>query len=114
VCQYSHCAPTTRSSSLAYPSGGRCPSTHPRALPAISYHLLYKPPADVSSWRLSSDMYGTNLPGGYSLHGDWFNGWDNTVLQTWTQLCVRTPGHDLRLPHDRRRPRHGLIRSWDL
>jgi hypothetical protein len=78
-------------SHLAYPSNGSCPSTHPRALPAISYHLLFKVPADVSAWRLSSDMYDSKLPGGYSLHGDWFNGWDNEVLKVWTQLCVRTP-----------------------
>ncbi|MBI4941610.1 MAG: hypothetical protein HY830_12765, partial [Actinobacteria bacterium] len=31
------------------------------------------------------------MPGGYSVHGDWFDGWDPAVKQTWTDGCVRRP-----------------------
>jgi hypothetical protein len=47
------------------------------------------PAGSTSSWRLDSDMYDRALPGGYSVHGDWFNGWSPDILQTW--LCVQQP-----------------------
>ncbi len=76
-------------SHMAYPSDGRCPSSHPVALTDIAYHVRYPVPDDTATtyWRLSSDMYGTDKPGGFSLHGDWFNGWDNAIQTTWSQRC---------------------------
>jgi hypothetical protein len=38
-------------------------------------------------WRLSSDHYDRSLPGGYSAHGDWFNGWKQDILKTFVQKC---------------------------
>jgi hypothetical protein len=38
-------------------------------------------------WRLSSDFYSTSLPGGYSGHGDWFSGWDPSVMSTFVTNC---------------------------
>jgi hypothetical protein len=79
---------------LAYPSGGRCPAGHPTAIPAISYHVLYKvsPGTSTAGWRLSSDLYDRGLPAGYSVHGDWLGAWDADVLATWTRLCVQVTG----------------------
>ena len=28
-------------------------------------------------------------PGGYSLHGDWMNGWDPAVSDLWGTTCIR-------------------------
>lgn len=72
---------------MAYPKGGNCPSTHPVAIPQVSFNVLY-PIADVKGWRLSSDMYETSKPGGFSAHGDWFEGWDPDVSKTFVTNCV--------------------------
>ena len=37
----------------------------------------------------SSDMYDASLKGGYSLHADWFDGWDPDVMQRWVNNCDR-------------------------
>jgi hypothetical protein len=81
-------------SHLAYPRNGACPASHPRAIPVISYHVLFrvKDGTSTSAWRLSSDTYDTGKPGGFSVHGDWLGAWDQEILDTWTRLCVRTPG----------------------
>jgi len=75
-------------SHMAYPKGGKCPSTHPVAIPLISFNVLY-PVRDVKGWRLSSDMYDASKPGGYSAHGDWFEGWDSDIAKTYVENCVR-------------------------
>lgn len=75
-------------SHMAYPSRG-CPSTHPVALPEISFNIVYKV-AEANAplrWRLSSDMYPADQPGGYSSHGDWINGWKQEMMETWVQYC---------------------------
>jgi hypothetical protein len=78
-------------SHMAYPRNGACPSTHPVAIPEISFNIYYNVPAgSVSSkWRLSSDMYDKALPGGYSVHGDWFEGWDRGVAESFVKNCNR-------------------------
>ena len=72
-----------------YPYG--CPSTHPVALPEVQFNVFYtvQPGDDPRAWRLSSDMYDTTQPGGYSNHGDWINGWKPDVLSIWTNQCLR-------------------------
>jgi hypothetical protein len=58
------------------------------AIPVITYRVGYHvPQGGVGSWRLSSDMYDSSKPGGYSLHGDWFNGWDPAVAQEFVREC---------------------------
>ena len=74
-------------SHMAYPSNGACPSTHPVAIPAITFNVLY-PVRDVKGWRLSSDMYDATKPGGFSAHADWFEGWDPNVAETFVKNCV--------------------------
>jgi Domain of unknown function (DUF1996) len=90
-------------SHMAYPSrvNGqmRCPTSHPVAVPRVSYHYAFAvrpdnvdPPSRSSrGWRLSSDMYTVTSqePGGYSLHGDWMNGWHPEAMQALLQGCIR-------------------------
>jgi hypothetical protein len=67
-----------------------CPSTHPVILPLISYnvtYVVYEKDAPLR-WRLSSDMYDRSLPGGYSSHGDWFNGWKTDISDAFVRHCI--------------------------
>jgi hypothetical protein len=78
-------------SHMAYPQNGACPSTHPVPLPEISFNIVYPRPASgVAGWHLSSDMYEKSLPGGYSAHADWFDGWDHAVSDVFVQKCDNT------------------------
>ena len=76
-------------SHMSYPVEGRCPSSHPVALPEISFHIpwLVKEANAPLRWRLSSDNYSTSLPGGYSSHADWFNGWKAQIMDSWVKNC---------------------------
>lgn len=78
-------------SHMAYPNYGSCPSTHPVAIPLITLNMSWavKEKDAPLYWRLSSDMYDTSLPGGYSFHADWWNGWNQTILHQWNSLCNR-------------------------
>jgi hypothetical protein len=70
---------------------GHCPSTHPVAIPAIAYQILYevKVSGETKYWRLSSDNYDLTKPAGYSGHGDWFNGWKPEIVDVWVKKCDR-------------------------
>jgi hypothetical protein len=59
------------------PYAFRCPASHPIVLPAITFNVVYSVPEAGAAlrWRLASDVYSPSIPGGYSSHGDWFNGW---------------------------------------
>jgi hypothetical protein len=72
---------------MAYSGGGTCPASHPVALPVITYNVWYPvaPGVDSGNWRLSSDMG----PSGYSMHGDWVEGWDAATARAWLDNCVR-------------------------
>lgn len=85
-----------------------CPTTHPVALPQVSYNFGFpvttanaSPNGDSAGWRLSSDMYAVSdyradraspaySPGGYSAHGDWFMAWHPEVMQALTERCIRS------------------------
>jgi hypothetical protein len=75
-------------SHMAYPTGTGCPSTHPVPLPEISLNTHYKiSEANSGTWlKLSSDNYSG--PGGYSMHADWFNGWDDATNKAWLTNCI--------------------------
>ena len=80
-------------SHMAYPTAGRgCPASHPVPVPEITFNIVY-PVTEANSpqrWRLSSDNYSTSQPGGYSAHGDWFNGWRPDIMDTFVRNCDRT------------------------
>jgi hypothetical protein len=66
-----------------------CPADHPVALPLITEITRYIVPTDngTTGWHLSSDNYSRTLPGGFSAHADFFNGWDQNTMDTWTKYC---------------------------
>jgi hypothetical protein len=79
-------------SHMAYenPSTG-CPGTHPVMIPQISYNIRYKVSASArpENWRLASDTYALGYAaGGLSAHGDWWNGWNSSVLTQMVQGCL--------------------------
>jgi hypothetical protein len=76
-------------SHLADPEAGICPDDHPVPLPVITINVFYRVNTgdEASYWRLSSDMYDWSLPGGASLHGDYFFGWDDEFMQVFTEFC---------------------------
>jgi hypothetical protein len=78
-------------SHMAYaqsPNG--CPSSHPIPFVEISFQIYWLVPTtgDTSTWRLSSDLADRSVPAGYSMHGDWINGWKPDIVNTLTRLCI--------------------------
>jgi len=74
---------------------GRCPDSHPIAIPEISYKFAVEVTKDTGTsdkWYLSSDMRESN-PNGSSLHGDWMNGWDSDIMDLIIKNCIN-PGYD--------------------
>ena len=72
------------------PAGFQCPTTHQVGLlPVISYLIRWPLTGDPSKYHIASDMY-TGGPGGYSAHGDWMNGWDETISSVWVENCMKT------------------------
>ncbi len=69
---------------------GKCPATHPVVLPQISFNVVYKVSEkdEPLRWRLASDNYDRSKPGGYSSHGDWFNGWMSEVSDSFAKNCI--------------------------
>ena len=68
---------------------GACPASHPVPVPVVAFDIHYtiKATDDMTKWRLASDMYPTTLPGGFSGHADWWNGWDDATMKTITENC---------------------------
>lgn len=89
----SHMSYTTSVQSTVDPSKwiAMCPATHPVPLPQISFNVSYTVTEknSPSRWRLSSDQYDTKQPGGYSSHGDWFNGWKSEFSDAWAKGCIK-------------------------
>jgi hypothetical protein len=76
-------------SHMAYPRLGRCPATHPVAVPAI--HLIYHyPSAGGPDAALSSG-------GQLSAHADFFNAWRQPGLEALVDRCLNSLRHCGRL-----------------
>jgi hypothetical protein len=69
---------------------GRCPSSHPVALPAISVQISYpiKTAGETKFWRLSSDNYDVTKPAGYSGHFDYFAAWAPGFVEIFVAQCI--------------------------
>jgi Domain of unknown function (DUF1996) len=83
-------------SHMAYPTGNTangCPASHPVPVPEITYNVHYpvNTTGETAYWRLSSDMYGTSIPGGFSAHGDWMNGWQPEAIRAFVVNCDNRP-----------------------
>jgi hypothetical protein len=70
-----------------------CPADPPFEMPVITVKMVYPilPGDNIANWRLTSDTY--QGPAGYSLHADWFNAWDPTIMDVWLKNCLRA-GND--------------------
>jgi hypothetical protein len=79
-------------SHMAYADGG-CPSSHPVALPEITLNIYYllDDLASLPHLRLSSDMYDSSIPAGWSIHADWWDGWDPVAKQRMVNNCSAMP-----------------------
>lgn len=71
-------------SHVVRPQQGRCPATHPRAIPELSFHVRYQ--SVPAGSRLSSDTY--DGPGGHSVHGDWMEAWDPSLPPVFLAGCI--------------------------
>ncbi len=81
---------------------GACPPGYTVQTTGVSYQIDYyftslthdavngRGLTDVKYWRLSSDNYADTLPAGYSSHGDWFHGWQQSIMDRWVLDCLRT------------------------
>lgn len=74
-------------SHMKYPTSGRCPSTHPVRVPKISYHVVYNLQNGKGTY-LSSDHDVLGAPAGTQLHADFWNTWDQVVLQKAVTKCI--------------------------
>ena len=73
----------------AGPAGGTCPKSHPKVFPVVSALFDWEVNGSTAGWHLSSDVKGTTtLPGGTTMHGDWFGGWQPAVMTKWTTGCI--------------------------
>ncbi len=83
-------------SHMAYPDGrlptaNKCPATHPIAIPNISvnFNFTITRVDQTKTWRLASDNYSDTLPGGFSSHADWVNGWNEQVMASIVKNCLQ-------------------------
>ena len=68
-----------------------CPADHPVRIPLIGYNIHYSNPVKdaMKNWRLASDNYPSSMPGGYSAHADWVNGWDEQLFARVIADCIQ-------------------------
>lgn len=66
-----------------------CPASHPVLVPQLTVNANFDKLDPTHLYRLSSDNYSTKYPGGYSLHGDFMNGWDENIMKRIVEGCLR-------------------------
>ena len=76
--------PGDHRSHLVYASGKICPSSHPVLLPRLSMHITYGI-SDGTGATLTSDH---DQPNGTQLHADFWNTWDQSVLEFLVDRCL--------------------------
>lgn len=76
-----------KGSHVTYSTNGVCPASHPIAIPEIRYSLTF-PNTNSDGLYLASDRYEGRCDGtgGYSVHADFMNGWDEDVMAEFAQL----------------------------
>jgi hypothetical protein len=62
--------------------------THNVKIPSITFNVHWHVPNGTSNLRLSSDAYEGGA-GGYSAHGDWMEGWDDSTMDKLVTNCLR-------------------------
>jgi len=75
---------------MSYANGSGCPTgTVPLVEISLNVHYTVTAANPGQNWKLSSDNYPTSgLNHGFSFHADWWNGWDQTILNEWTVNCI--------------------------
>jgi len=68
---------------VVYPSSGLCPADHPVALPRLIMRFEYPVGTDSSGITLSSGPY-------YTAHGDFWNAWEQEMLNALVAQCLNT------------------------
>ncbi|GAO48344.1 hypothetical protein SAICODRAFT_31624 [Saitoella complicata NRRL Y-17804] len=84
-------------SHMAYPDGvdvGSCPDSHPVKLISLFYEVIWNVNAFADQWYGDSQPFVWSMgdPTGYGYHGDFINGWDNSVLQQAVDECTADSG----------------------
>ncbi len=72
-------------SHMAYPTGKGCPTGLPVRIPRLILHITYGL-HDGTGYGLMSD--NANLSNGMTLHADFWNTWDQTVLEQEVTSCL--------------------------
>jgi hypothetical protein len=62
-----------------------CPASHPVMIPEVTFNIDYRVDTPIQNWRLASDKTGE--ASGYSIHGDWVNGWEAGTLEHLLNNC---------------------------
>jgi hypothetical protein len=65
-------------------SSGACPASHPVSLPQINFEIWFDGLYNGSSYFLASDRG----PAGISLHGDFWNAWNNQAQNALVTACL--------------------------
>ncbi|WP_027344053.1 DUF1996 domain-containing protein [Hamadaea tsunoensis] len=68
-------------SHLAYTPDGTCPAGFPVAIPSVSFVIAYPAVGGPDGFTLASGMAS-------SMHGDFFNAWDNDALGHRVKNCI--------------------------
>jgi len=81
-------------SHVAYLTGldnGSCPTSHPVGFLKLLYEVTWDVHSFAERWDSTKDswpfVYSNGDPTGFSWHGDFHNGWNETVLQNAIDLC---------------------------
>ena len=77
-------SPNHRSHMAYWTTAKTCPSSHPVRIPRIRFNVAFNIKNGKGTY-LSSDH---GVPGGTSLHGDFWNTWDQAVLQQAVTKCI--------------------------
>ncbi|PWW78338.1 WSC-domain-containing protein [Tuber magnatum] len=84
-------------SHMAYPTNvnfGKCPPSHPVRFISVFYEIIFNTNAFKDQWYDNKQPFllSNGDPTGYSLHGDFINGWDVDVLQKAIDTCNSASG----------------------
>ncbi len=85
-----------------------CPSSHPVALPSVMYRIFFRASdfgGSLENLHLSSDVRnGELLPGGTTLHADWFGAWHAEAMDSWVNNCTNKQNVDCEIGLLQRNP----------
>ena len=84
-CWDGHTLNGARQANAVYPVAGRCPASHPVAVPQIVFHVNY-PTSTATGLTLS--MSPTMRGSTDTAHADFINGWNQALLARDTSACI--------------------------